>query len=117
MMALSMRVLSHFQALSFSITVLLSFCHAGTNDSSRDDRASIERLIFFGDSFTDQSRSHSISNESYPRKGYQEVYPPADSGINGGISWPWSVPNLYGFRNVGLTSPPQVPKPIYGLTI
>lgn len=54
----------------------------------------ISHLTFFGDSFTDQSRSHSISNGTYPGPHYQEIYPPQDPGINGGISWPYYL-SLY----------------------
>ncbi|THU85212.1 hypothetical protein K435DRAFT_806104 [Dendrothele bispora CBS 962.96] len=35
-----------------------------------------KHVVLFGDSFTDQSRSHSISNGTFPGKDYQEVFPP-----------------------------------------
>ncbi|KAF8068645.1 hypothetical protein FPV67DRAFT_1668716 [Lyophyllum atratum] len=52
---------------------------------------SLKHVCVFGDSFSDQSRAHSIGNGSYPGKDYQAVYPPADHGesANGGIQWPF----------------------------
>lgn len=41
---------------------------------------SLKHVCVFGDSFSDQSRAHSIGNGTYPGKDYQEVYPPADHG-------------------------------------
>ena len=67
-------------------TMLLPACHAAVLHPGHG--RSIDRLIFFGDSFTDQSREHSISNGSYPGKDYTEVFPSADVAANGGISWP-----------------------------
>ncbi|KAJ6620442.1 GDSL lipase/esterase [Mycena sp. CBHHK59/15] len=52
-------------------------------------------VVLFGDSYTDQSRQHSISNGTYPGKDYQEVFPPADTAADGGIQWPWYL-GLYG---------------------
>ncbi|KAL0953064.1 hypothetical protein HGRIS_007264 [Hohenbuehelia grisea] len=49
----------------------------------------IRDVVLFGDSFTDQSRQHSIANGTYPGKNYQEIYPPADTAADGGIQWPW----------------------------
>nr|GAT56126.1 predicted protein [Mycena chlorophos] len=48
-----------------------------------------------GDSYTDQSRQHSIENGTYPGKDYQQVYPPDDSAADGGVQWPWYL-GLYG---------------------
>ncbi|KDR65936.1 hypothetical protein GALMADRAFT_232813 [Galerina marginata CBS 339.88] len=56
---------------------------------------SLKHVCVFGDSFSDQSRSHSISNGTYPGKDYQEVYPPADSAANGGFQWPFYL-GIYG---------------------
>ncbi|KAF7297235.1 hypothetical protein MIND_00956600 [Mycena indigotica] len=52
-------------------------------------------VVLFGDSFTDQSRAHSIANGTYPGKDYQEVFPPADTAADGGVQWPWYL-GLYG---------------------
>ncbi|KAK7455766.1 hypothetical protein VKT23_010798 [Stygiomarasmius scandens] len=55
----------------------------------------IKHVVLFGDSFTDQSRAHSISNGSFPGKDYQEVFPPVDTAADGGVQWPWYL-GLYG---------------------
>ncbi|KAF7366757.1 hypothetical protein MSAN_00934000 [Mycena sanguinolenta] len=52
-------------------------------------------VVLFGDSYTDQSRAHSIANGTYPGKDYQEVFPPADTAADGGVQWPWYL-GLYG---------------------
>ncbi|RDX54918.1 hypothetical protein OH76DRAFT_849959 [Lentinus brumalis] len=57
--------------------------------------ARITNVVLFGDSYTDQSRAHSISNGTYPGKDYQEVYPPADTAADGGFQWPFYL-GLYG---------------------
>jgi phospholipase/lecithinase/hemolysin len=57
--------------------------------------AKIKHVMFFGDSYTDQSRQHSIANGTYPGKDYQEVYPPVDAAADGGFQWPWYL-GLYG---------------------
>ncbi|KAM5546282.1 hypothetical protein V8D89_000408 [Ganoderma adspersum] len=57
--------------------------------------ARITDVVLFGDSYTDQSRSHSISNGTYPGKDYQEIYPPADTAADGGFQWPFYL-GLYG---------------------
>lgn len=49
----------------------------------------IKHVVFFGDSYTDQSRAHSISNGTYPGRYYQEIYPPADVSATGGFQWPY----------------------------
>lgn len=69
---------------------LLALYHLTLVNSAalRHRRHPIDRLIFFGDSYTDQSRSHSISNGTYPGKDYQQVYPPADTAASGGFQWP-----------------------------
>ena len=75
------RLLSFFFALS----------HLTPADSTalpHHHRNPIDRLIFFGDSYTDQSRAHSIANGTYPGKDYQQVYPPADTAASGGFQWP-----------------------------
>ncbi|KAF5390804.1 hypothetical protein D9757_004423 [Collybiopsis confluens] len=55
----------------------------------------ITDVVLFGDSFTDQSRAHSIANGSVPGKDYQEVFPPIDFSADGGVQWPWYL-GLYG---------------------
>ncbi|KAL0576781.1 hypothetical protein V5O48_005189 [Marasmius crinis-equi] len=57
--------------------------------------ARITDVVLFGDSYTDQSRSHSISNGTFPGKNYQQVYPPADNAADGGFQWPFYL-GLYG---------------------
>ncbi|GAV99626.1 carbohydrate esterase family 16 protein [Lentinula edodes] len=57
--------------------------------------ARITDVVLFGDSYTDQSRQHSISNGTYPGKDYQEVFPPNDTAADGGVQWPWYL-GLYG---------------------
>ncbi|KAK6977039.1 GDSL lipase/esterase [Favolaschia claudopus] len=52
-------------------------------------KSTTKAVVLFGDSYTDQSRSHSISNGTYPGKDYQEVFPPADTAADGGVQWPW----------------------------
>ncbi|KAJ7619619.1 GDSL lipase/esterase [Roridomyces roridus] len=52
-------------------------------------------VVLFGDSYTDQSREHSITNGTYPGKDYQEVYPPTDVAADGGFQWPWYL-GIYG---------------------
>ncbi|CAH0044984.1 unnamed protein product [Clonostachys solani] len=51
-------------------------------------RKSLEHVVFFGDSFTDQSRAHSIGNGTYPGKYYKTIYPPDDPAAEGRVSWP-----------------------------
>ncbi|TBU51133.1 GDSL lipase/esterase [Dichomitus squalens] len=57
--------------------------------------ARITDIVLFGDSYTDQSRAHSIANGTYPGKDYKEVYPPADTAADGGFQWPFYL-GLYG---------------------
>ncbi|KAJ8077581.1 hypothetical protein PM082_002013 [Marasmius tenuissimus] len=57
--------------------------------------ARVTDVVLFGDSFTDQSRSHSISNGTFPGKNYQQVYPPADHAADGGFQWPFYL-GMYG---------------------
>ncbi|KAI0694984.1 GDSL lipase/esterase [Cerioporus squamosus] len=57
--------------------------------SLRTTQARVTDIVLFGDSYTDQSRAHSISNGTYPAKDYQEVYPPADTAADGGFQWPF----------------------------
>lgn len=57
--------------------------------------AKIRSVVLFGDSYTDQSRQHTIFNGTYPGKDYQEVYPPWDYGPDGGFQWPWYL-GIYG---------------------
>ncbi|KIK56863.1 carbohydrate esterase family 16 protein [Collybiopsis luxurians FD-317 M1] len=57
--------------------------------------ARITDVVLFGDSYTDQSRAHSIANGSFPGKDYQEVFPPIDFAADGGVQWPWYL-GLYG---------------------
>ncbi|KAJ7057946.1 hypothetical protein C8F01DRAFT_1148938 [Mycena amicta] len=52
-------------------------------------------VVLFGDSYTDQSRQHSIANGTFPGKDYQEIFPPADTAADGGVQWPWYL-GLYG---------------------
>src|ERR1700753_4327293 len=52
-------------------------------------RNDIKHVVFFGDSYTDQSRSHSIGNGTYPGRYYKEIYPPADVSADGGFQWPY----------------------------
>ncbi|KAJ7468742.1 GDSL lipase/esterase [Mycena latifolia] len=58
-------------------------------------KTSTKAIVLFGDSYTDQSRQHSIQNGTYPGKDYQEVFPPADVAADGGIQWPLYL-GLYG---------------------
>ncbi|KAJ7715260.1 GDSL lipase/esterase [Mycena metata] len=58
-------------------------------------KATTKAVVLFGDSYTDQSRQHSIANGTYPGKDYQEVFPPADTAADGGVQWPWYL-GLYG---------------------
>ncbi|KAJ4477441.1 hypothetical protein J3R30DRAFT_3703834 [Lentinula aciculospora] len=58
-------------------------------------QARITDVVLFGDSYTDQSRQHSIANGTYPGKDYQEVFPPNDTAADGGVQWPWYL-GLYG---------------------
>ncbi|KAJ7583601.1 GDSL lipase/esterase [Mycena floridula] len=51
--------------------------------------AKIKHAVLFGDSYTDQSRQHSINNGSFPGKDYQEIYPPVDTAADGGFQWPF----------------------------
>ncbi|KAJ7157943.1 GDSL lipase/esterase [Mycena crocata] len=52
-------------------------------------------VVLFGDSYTDQSRQHSIQNGTFPGKDYEEIFPPADTAADGGFQWPWYL-GLYG---------------------
>ncbi|KAI0743996.1 hypothetical protein C8Q80DRAFT_1184464 [Daedaleopsis nitida] len=61
--------------------------------------ARITDVVLFGDSYTDQSRSHSISNGTYPGKDYQEIYPPADTAADGGFQWPFYL-GVYGNHKI-----------------
>ncbi|KAJ7030105.1 GDSL lipase/esterase [Mycena alexandri] len=58
-------------------------------------KTTTKAVVLFGDSYTDQSRQHSIANGSFPGKDYQEVFPPADTAADGGVQWPWYL-GLYG---------------------
>ncbi|KAJ7191634.1 GDSL lipase/esterase [Mycena pura] len=58
-------------------------------------KATTKAVVLFGDSYTDQSRQHSIQNGSFPGKDYQEIFPPADTAADGGVQWPWYL-GLYG---------------------
>ncbi|KAF7308819.1 hypothetical protein MKEN_01081600 [Mycena kentingensis (nom. inval.)] len=51
--------------------------------------AKTKAVVLFGDSFTDQSRAHSIANGTFPGKDYQAVFPPADFAADGGVQWSW----------------------------
>ncbi|KAI0743994.1 hypothetical protein C8Q80DRAFT_1122316 [Daedaleopsis nitida] len=57
--------------------------------------ARITDIVLFGDSYTDQSREHSIANGTYPGKDYQDIYPPADTAADGGFQWPFYL-GVYG---------------------
>jgi hypothetical protein len=57
----------------------------------------IKHVVSFGDSFTDQSRAHSISNGTYPGRYYKTIYPPDDPSAEGRVSWPWYVYTRYKF--------------------
>lgn len=69
---------------SFLTLLLLAIAVKG----SRPWRDEIKHVVFFGDSLTDQSRSHSIDNGTYPGKYYETVWPPNDPAANGRVSWP-----------------------------
>ncbi|KAJ7145700.1 GDSL lipase/esterase [Mycena epipterygia] len=58
-------------------------------------KTTTKAVVLFGDSYTDQSRQHSIANGTFPGKDYQEVFPPADTAADGGVQWPWYL-GLYG---------------------
>ncbi|KAJ6562881.1 GDSL lipase/esterase [Mycena vulgaris] len=58
-------------------------------------KTTTKAVVLFGDSYTDQSRQHSIQNGMFPGKDYQEVFPPADTAADGGVQWPWYL-GLYG---------------------
>lgn len=57
-------------------------------NAERAWRKDIKHVVFFGDSFTDQSRAHSISNGTYPGRYYETIYPPEDPAAEGRVSWP-----------------------------
>ncbi|KAH8833908.1 GDSL lipase/esterase [Flagelloscypha sp. PMI_526] len=69
-------------------SLLASFTLLVLADASLQQKK-VKHLVFLGDSYTDQSRSHSISNGTWPGKNYQEIYPPADTSADGGVQWPW----------------------------
>ncbi|KAH7305576.1 hypothetical protein B0I35DRAFT_492983 [Stachybotrys elegans] len=74
------------RSLSLSLLALaatLSPVHA-----TRRWRDKVSHAVFFGDSFTDQSRSHSIDNGTYPGRYYETIYPPDDPAANGRVAWP-----------------------------
>ncbi|KAJ6501817.1 hypothetical protein DFH09DRAFT_1335843 [Mycena vulgaris] len=52
-------------------------------------KTTTKAVVLFGDSYTDQSRQHSIQNGTFPGKDYQEVFPPAATAADGGVQWPW----------------------------
>ena len=57
-------------------------------DCAKPWKQTIKHVVLFGDSFTDQSRAHSISNGTYPGKYYKTIYPPDDPAAEGRVSWP-----------------------------
>ncbi len=89
---LSRRCLDRAEMLSLSFAWILALANTAI---FRVASARITDVVLFGDSYTgaympsvtdrnaepmaDQSRSHSISNGTYPGKDYQEVYPPVSS--------------------------------------
>ncbi|KAH7107232.1 hypothetical protein BKA62DRAFT_682779 [Auriculariales sp. MPI-PUGE-AT-0066] len=74
-------------------SLILAFINAVVVASARTKR--IKAVALFGDSFTDQSRSHAIGNGTWPGKDYQQVYPPADHAATGGFQWPYYL-GIYG---------------------
>lgn len=76
-----MRVQSSLVSLLFP---LYANAHGGNTG-----RHNIKHAVFFGDSFTDQSRAHSIANGTYPGRYYKTIYPPQDGSAEGRVSWPW----------------------------
>ncbi|KAF7326021.1 hypothetical protein MKEN_00453000 [Mycena kentingensis (nom. inval.)] len=78
------------RAILFLITVSALAAFACAKSPQRT-----KAVVLFGDSYTDQSRQHSIINGTFPGKDYQEVFPPDDIAGDGGVQWPWYL-GLYG---------------------